>query len=47
MQQPDALLQKWLSEEDVHTYKAEFRSYKEKTGIFSTQTGPHGLGVFD
>jgi hypothetical protein len=38
MQQHDALLQKWLSEEDLHTYKAEFRSYKEKTDIFSAQT---------
>jgi hypothetical protein len=43
MQQPDhdALLQKWLSEEDLHTYKAELRSYrasgwyKEKTDICS------------
>ena len=38
MQQHDALLQKWLSDEDLHTYKAEFRSYKEKTDIFSAQT---------
>ncbi len=30
MQQPDhdPLLQKWLSEEDLHTYKAELRSYR-------------------
>ncbi len=33
MQQHDALLQKRLSE-DLDTYKAEFRSYKEKTDIF-------------
>ena len=26
MQQHDALLQKWLSDEDLHTYKAVFRS---------------------
>ena len=38
MQQHDALLQKWLSEEDLHTYKAEFRRYKEKTDNFSAQT---------
>jgi hypothetical protein len=38
MQQHDALLQKWLSEEDVHTYKAEFRNYKEKADICATQT---------
>ena len=38
MQQHDALLQKWLSEEDLHTYKAEFRSYKEMTDIFSAKT---------
>ena len=40
MQQHDALLQNWLSEEELHTYKAEFRSYKnkQKTDIFSTQT---------
>jgi hypothetical protein len=38
MQQHDALLQKWLSEEDVHTYKAEFCSYKEKADICATQT---------
>jgi hypothetical protein len=33
-----ALLQKWLSEEDLHTYKAEFRRYKEKTDILSAPT---------
>ncbi len=38
MQQHDALLQKWLSEEDLHTNKAEFRRYKEKTDIFSAPT---------
>jgi hypothetical protein len=38
MQAHDALLQKWLSEDDLHTYKAEFGSYKEKTDIFSAQT---------
>jgi hypothetical protein len=38
MQEHDALLQKWLSEDDLHTYKAEFGSYKEKTDIFSAQT---------
>ena len=38
MQEHDALLQKWLSEEDLHTYKAEFRRYKEKTDILSAPT---------
>jgi hypothetical protein len=38
MQQHDALLQKWLSEADMHTYRAEFRSFMKKTEIFSTQT---------
>ncbi len=38
MQQHDALLQKWLSEGGVHTYKAEFRRYKEKTYLCSTRT---------
>ena len=37
----DALLQtrKWVSEGGVHTYRAEFRRYKEKTYICSTRTG--------
>ena len=38
MQQHDALLQKWLSESDSHTYTAEFRRYKETTDIFSAPT---------
>ena len=38
MQQHDALLQKWLSEADMHTYRAESRSFMKKTDIFSTQT---------
>ncbi len=38
MQQHDALLQKWLSEGGVHTYRAEFRRYKEKTYLCSTRT---------
>ena len=38
IQQHDALLQKWLSEEDLHTYKAEIHSYEEKTDVFSTPT---------
>ena len=37
IQQHDALLQKWISEEDLHTYKADC-SNKEKTHVFSTQT---------